>query len=153
MLPLKEVQSEDFESFKYFNPNVIEDLFYKNLPYQRIKKNFKGYNYGEVILDNKIIPQYPSIYRCYNFKKALGNHFLDNENFVVEEKLDGYNVRIARFMDQILAFTRGGFVCPYTTELLENYSEIKQFLNDNPNKIICAEVIGLGPYIRIDRVL
>ena len=147
MLPLKEVQTNDFCTLKFFNNNTIEELIFKQLSYQRIKKNFKGFNYGEVIIDfNRIIPQYPSIYRCYNFKKALSNHFLENESFIVEEKLDGYNVRIANYLGKILAFTRGGFVCPYTSELIEDYPSIRRFLLDFPEKIICAEVIGENPY-------
>lgn len=147
MLPLKEVQSDGFEFYKFFNNSVIEELTFKQFTYQRIKKNFRGFNYGEVILDfEHIIPQYPSIYRCYNFKKALSNHFLETEKFIVEEKLDGFNVRIAINSNKIYAFTRGGFICPYTTEFLENYPEIKHFLLDNPDKVLCAEVIGENPY-------
>ncbi len=147
MLPLKDVQTGEFESFNLFNNSIIEELSFKQLSYQRIKKNFKGFNYGEVILDyNRIVPQYPSIYRCYNFKKALRNHFLENERFIVEEKLDGFNVRIAICSNEIVAFTRGGFICPYTSEVLEKYVEIKRFLLNNPDKILCAEVVGENPY-------
>ena len=147
MLPLKEAQNIDFETFLFSNSSIFEEISFKNLLFQRIKKNFKGFNYGEVVFSyNRIIPQYPSIYRCYNFKKALKNYYQEGESFLIEEKLDGYNVRIANYEGTILAFTRGGFICPYTTELLEEYKSIKKYLLDNPDKIICAEVIGENPY-------
>ena len=98
MLPLKEIQTAGFELFKFFDNSIVDELTFKNTSFQRMKKNFKGFNYGEVIFDyDRIIPQYPSIYRCYNFKKALKNHFQEVDSFIVEEKLDGYNVRIAIF--------------------------------------------------------
>ena len=152
MLPVKEIQSEFMLDEKTLPYTVVEDLSYHNFLYQRIKKNYNGFNYGEVIIDfNRIIPQYPSIYRCYNLKRALNNNFKPKEQFIVEEKLDGYNIRIANISyknkeGKIVAFTRGGFICPYTTELLENYTEIKKFLLENDDKVLCAEVIGENPY-------
>ena len=146
MQPLNEVQFSVLESFKCGNDSIIEELTYKTIPYERIKKNFGGFNYGEILLVDKIIPQYPSIYRCYNFRKALQNHYHETEQFIVEEKMDGYNVRIVCHSGEILCFTRGGFVCPYTTEIIEKYPEIREFLVKNPDKILCAEMIGENPY-------
>lgn len=146
MLTPKEISITGLKSLIDNSKSVIEDLTYKNISYQRIKKNFRGFNYGEIILDYRIVPQYPPIYRCYNFKKALYNHFHESEKFLVEEKLDGYNVRIIYFADQILCFTRGGFVCPYTSEIIDNYPEIRQFLIDHPDKVVCAEMVGENPY-------
>ena len=45
---------------------------------------------------------------------SLKIHF--NNEVAVEEKMNGYNVRIAQINDEIIAFTRGGYVCPYTTK-------------------------------------
>ena len=146
MQPLNEVQFSELESIKYGNDSIIEELTYKTISYQRIKKNFRGFNYGEIILVDRIIPQYPSIYRCYNFKKALQNHYQETEQFLVEEKMDGYNVRIVSYSGEILCFTRGGFVCPYTTEISEKYPDIREFLVKNPDKVLCAEMIGENPY-------
>lgn len=147
MLPLKEVQPETITNDDILPYTLIEELTYNGITYQRIKKNYKSFNYGEVVIDsNNIVPQYPSIYRCYNLKKALANHFQVNEKFIVEEKLDGYNVRIVNISNNIVAFTRGGFICPYTTEILENYPEIKNFLLMNYDKVLCAELVGENPY-------
>jgi putative ATP-dependent DNA ligase len=147
MIPLKKVNNITLDDLKFINYTAVEFLTYKELSYIRIKKNFKGFNYGEVILDNNtILPQYPSIYRCYNLKKAIRNHFQENEYFIVEEKIDGYNIRIIKFNNEIFCFTRGGFICPFTNELINQYPQIKHFLNHNPDKVICAEVIGENPY-------
>ena len=124
MLASNNVQNVELDFIvEKFKP-IIEELVYKNICYKRIKKNFRGFNYGEIIIDEHIVPLYPPIYRCYNFKKALRNQFQESEKFLVEEKMDGYNVRIINYAEEILCFTRGGFVWPYTTEKLENYPEI-----------------------------
>jgi putative ATP-dependent DNA ligase len=62
--------------------------------------------------------------------------------FYVEEKVDGYNVRVAKVRDQVLAFTRGGYVCPFSTDRLEDFFNTEKFFGENPDLIICGEIAG-----------
>ncbi|MFN3396482.1 MAG: RNA ligase, partial [Thermodesulfovibrionales bacterium] len=77
----------------------------------------------------------------------------------VEEKMDGYNVRIARIKDWVIAFTRGGFICPFTTDRIPDLID-HRFFDRYPDYILCGEVVGPGspynteviPYVKEDVV-
>ncbi len=43
---------------------------------------------------------------------TLKKHFSGLEKITVEEKMNGYNVRVAKVKDDILAITRSGYICP-----------------------------------------
>ena len=45
------IHSAGFELFKFFDNSIVDELTFKNSSFQRMKKNFKGFNYGEVIFD------------------------------------------------------------------------------------------------------
>jgi len=87
---------------------------------------------------------------------TLKNYFIDK--IVVEEKLDGYNVRIAKIDDEIVAITRGGRICPFTTKKALKLLNIK-ILDDYQKLMLCGEMIGLNnPYVpyyypEVDRIL
>jgi putative ATP-dependent DNA ligase len=81
---------------------------------------------------------------------ARGIHRLfGKREFYAEEKIDGYNIRIAYQDGWILAFTRGGFVCPLTTEWAQLWWErdgLGRFFAENPEHVLCGEVTGDNPY-------
>ncbi len=61
--------------------------------------------------------------------------------FWVEEKVDGYNVRIFKHGEAILALTRRGYICPFTTDRLPDLLPLQIFA-DHPDLVLCAEVAG-----------
>ena len=48
---------------------------------------------------------------------AIKRHFSDI--VAVEEKMNGHNVRVLSIDGEIVALTRGGFICPYSTEVAQ----------------------------------
>lgn len=61
--------------------------------------------------------------------------------------MNGYNVRIVKFGGKLYAITRGGLICPYTTEKVR-LSFDNSFFKDHPNLMICCEAVGEeSPYV------
>ncbi|MFW6011417.1 MAG: RNA ligase, partial [Desulfosalsimonas sp.] len=88
------------------------------------------------------------IQRVYRLKEGVERLF-GNETFFAEEKLDGYNARIFQHQGLLLAATRGGFICPFTTEWASIWRKDKNlgsFFRDYPGHVLCGEVIGDNPY-------
>lgn len=96
--------------------------------------------------DIHVIRGFPKIRRTLMLNKALESHF--NKEVVVEEKMNGYNVRIASLGAEIVAFTRGGYVCPYTTKKAPEIMDLNSFFQDHPDLVICGEMLGTdNPYV------
>jgi putative ATP-dependent DNA ligase len=94
----------------------------------------------------KIIRGYPKIRRALCLVKALTKYF--EKGYVLEEKVDGYNVRVVAYNKKIYAITKGGLICPYTSDLVQF---TRRFFKDHPNLVICGEVIGrFNPYVMHD---
>lgn len=93
-----------------------------------------------------IIKGFPKIRRTLMISEALKNHF--NDEVAVEEKMNGYNVRIASLDGNIVAFTRGGYICPYTTKKAPEILDLNTFFRDYPQMVICGEMVGTeNPYV------
>jgi putative ATP-dependent DNA ligase len=104
-----------------------------------------GVERGTVILgDDAIVRGYPSIPRVLALDAGVTSFFETDETVVAEEKLDGFNVRVAAVggSDEPLAFTRGGYVCPYTTAKARELLDLGPFFENHPKKMLCAELIG-----------
>ena len=100
-------------------------------------------NGGETI---HIIRGFPKIRRALLLQPALNKHF--SKEVAVEEKMNGYNVRIAQIDQQIIALTRGGYICPYTTRKATEILDLDDFFQNNPEMVICGEMVGtLNPYV------
>jgi len=92
----------------------------------------------------EVIRGFPKIKRAFFLSNAVKNHFEDK--VAVEEKMNGYNVRVFSIEKKLIAITRGGYVCPYTTNKIRKNKKISRFLKEN-NKVLCGEVVGLeNPY-------
>ena len=95
----------------------------------------------------KIIRGFPKISRTLMLYPALHKYFSSCSKVAVEEKMNGYNVRVALIGDKLIALTRGGFICPYTTEKV-NYLIGQDFFQDHPNLVLCGEMVGPdSPYV------
>jgi DNA/RNA ligase len=94
----------------------------------------------------EVIRGFPKIRRTLMLEPVLKKHF--NKEVALEEKMNGYNVRIARVNGRILAFTRGGFICPYTTKKANQIMDMDDFFNHHPHLVICGEMVGTdNPYV------
>jgi putative ATP-dependent DNA ligase len=95
----------------------------------------------------EMITGFPKIRRAMVLDTTVKKHFIGLENVVVEEKMNGYNVRIAAIKNDILAITRSGYVCPYTTQKAKEKLNLK-FFDDFPELVLFAEMVGPdNPYI------
>lgn len=90
---------------------------------------------------------FPKISRTLMLYPALAKHFSSCKKVAVEEKMNGYNVRVALIRDEIVAITRGGFICPYTTQIANDLIN-RDFFKDNPDLVLCGEMVGPdSPYV------
>ncbi len=113
--------------------------------YLRFSDDFKDIPRGTVIFDDSIIWGYPHIGRIFRIDKGLREQF--EHPFFIEEKIDGYNVRIFKHGYDIVTLTRGGYVCPFTMDRVHEFINFSVF-DDIPDLVICAEVAGPeNPYI------
>ncbi len=94
-----------------------------------------------------IVRGFPKIQRTLMLYPALVKHFSSCKTVVAEEKMNGYNVRVALIGERLVGLTRGGFVCPYTTEKANDLIGLDFFL-DHPELVLCGEMVGPdSPYV------
>jgi putative ATP-dependent DNA ligase len=62
--------------------------------------------------------------------------------------MNGYNVRVVDYRGQLIAFTRSGHVCPYSTERVQNFLK-RDFFMDHPDIVVYGEMAGPdNPYVQ-----
>ncbi len=106
---------------------------------------------GTVLVGDTAVRGFPKVPRTLVLRTGVPRHF--DGPVVVEEKLNGYNARVVRVRGDLLAFTRGGLVCPFTTykarELLG--AELDACFDAHPGAMVCLEAIGPeNPYTTHD---
>ncbi len=104
---------------------------------------------GTVLYDGDVVRGFPKVPRTLTLSEGVPRYF-DSEVYV-EEKMNGFNVRVARLDGDLLAFTRSGIVCPFTTMYLERRygDEIEALLDEAPGSMVCGELVGPdNPYTR-----
>ena len=107
-----------------------------------------GVERGTVVVGDAVVRGFPSIPRVLVVDSGIPDFF--DGPVTIEEKLNGYNVRLARVDGDVLAFTRSGYVCPFTTSLAAEYP-LDAFFDDHPNTVVCGELIGPeNPYTTHD---
>ena len=115
------------------------------LQYLRFSDDYKDIPRGTAIFQDTVIWGYPHIGRIFMLERGIGEQF--KNPFWVEEKVDGYNVRIFKVGDRVVALSRGGYLCPFTIDRLPEFINL-EFFEDNPGLVLCAEVAGPeNPYI------
>jgi len=127
---------------------------YRNIVYIVLRRDLAGHYEGTSILvsqdEYKIVEGYPHIKRILLLSKAVPRHFIDE--VIVEEKMDGYNVRVVMFNKSIYALTRGGYICPYTTHKINRLygDKLMMLFNEHGDDVvIVGEAVGLeNPYTR-----
>lgn len=94
-----------------------------------------------------IVRGFPKIPRALMLHPGIMQHFSSCKKVAVEEKMNGYNVRIALIDDELAGITRGGLVCPYTTEKVKELVG-RDLLDEYPDMMICGEMVGPdNPYV------
>ncbi len=112
----------------------------------RFDKAVSGIEAGTVVFDNnEIVYGYPKIRRAMMLSPAIRRHFSDG--VLVEEKMNGHNVRVVWVGGSVIALTRGGFICPYSTEVAKDQIPPEVF-RDHPDLVLCGEMVGpKNPYV------
>jgi len=128
---------------------TVKIMNYRGINYAVIREDLGGYREGTTVFleEEKIVHGYPSIRRLA-FLESVPMHMIDE--IIVEEKLNGYNVRVVDADKKVLAITRGGYVCPYTTARIEKMygDRIKEALSEYEDVVLTGEVIGTeNPYV------
>ncbi len=127
--------------------NLLEELSYFDLTYLRARDDGEGIKRGDVFIGRRKISHYPQIGRILTLKEGIFRNF--KESFFVEEKFDGYNVRVFHQDGRLFALTRGGIVCPFSTDKLQFYDETLQvFFKKYPLYVLVGELVGMhNPYM------
>ena len=124
-----------FEAVRdHFQRHHYGDRSYRHLPGYR-----RQLERGTVLIGDTAVRGFPKIPRTLVLETGIPRHFQDT--VVVEEKLDGYNTRVVD-IDGILAFSRGGMVCPFTTAKVEQLLDLEPFFDDHPDLMVCGEMVG-----------
>jgi putative ATP-dependent DNA ligase len=115
----------------------------------QFRKGLGSVEAGTMVINGEgieVIRGFPKIRRTLMLQPALEKHF--SGDVAVEEKMNGYNVRIAQIDHRIIAFTRGGYICPYTTRKATQILNLDGFFQEHPEIVICGEMVGtLNPYV------
>jgi putative ATP-dependent DNA ligase len=115
----------------------------------RFEKTVSGIEAGTVVFENgEIVFGYPKIRRALMLDPALKKHFSDV--VAVEEKMNGHNVRVTSMDGETVALTRGGFICPYSTEVARRLLA-EEIFEEHPGVVLCGEMVGPeNPYVPKD---
>lgn len=134
------------QEYKNDKIHFIED----EIPYFRFKKDIGTVEEGTVVFllkekkELEYVRGYPKIPRALIIETAFKKNF---EKAYVEEKLNGYNIRTVKINGRIKSLTKGGLVCNYTSKRIEELIKDSTFFNENPELMLCGEVVGLqNPY-------
>lgn len=119
---------------EHFEVGTFEGLTYRRLPATR-----HGIERGTVLVGDHVVRGFPSIPRTLVLETGIPAFFEDA--FVVEEKLNGFNVRLAD-VGRPLAFSRGGLVDPFATATAADLLDLPPFFADHPDKMLCTEFVG-----------
>lgn len=146
--------------FLGFDEGRVQHLFEKNY----LARNWEKHDYlfrfdkevsrierGTVLYEKgdtfEVIMGFPKIRRAMVLDPTIKKHFSGIGKVAVEEKMNGYNVRVANVKGNILAITRSGYVCPYTTERANVKLNLK-FFDDFPELVLYGEMVGPdNPYV------
>jgi putative ATP-dependent DNA ligase len=156
-----ELNIEKVAEFLELPPSKISELIEKG----NLKRNWDEYydiyrfqghaphmEDGTVLIDHhgafELVRGFPKIKRAMLLEPALLNNFSGIPSVAVEEKMNGYNVRVIEFRGKLIAFTRSGHVCPYSTERVQNFLETDLF-REHPDLVVYGEMTGPeNPYVQ-----
>lgn len=135
--------------------DVIREEF-DGICFYRITKKAGPLEKGSIVTQDGILFDFPRIARILHLEHGVCKAY--TKPFYVEEKIDGYNTRIVCIQGRVLAFSRNAYVCPFSTDRIVDFLDIKRIFDDNPGLIVCGEFAGPDnpyniehpPYIKED---
>ncbi len=131
----KNILREAFIPHHFFS-DIIEAL--------RFDRKFGDIEEGTVVAKTingvRTVRGFPKIRRALTLYPSIRKHF--DREVAIEEKMNGYNIRIAKLGKNLYAFTRRGYICPYTTEKVRKKEEMVDFFRDFSNFVLCCEAVG-----------
>lgn len=119
--------------------DVIREV-YDDINYYRVTKKIGPLARGTIVTSDGILFGFPHIARILHLENGVRNAY--TQPFYVEEKVDGYNVRIARVQGRTRVFSRGAYVCPFSTDRIDDFLDTKKIFDEHPELIICGEFAG-----------
>ena len=123
---------------------VVDETYYGR-DYLRLKDSVHGAPRGSAVFGERVVYGYPQIGRVLRLDTGLAEQF--QAPVWAEEKVDGYNVRVFMLDGELVALSRGGFICPFTTDRAADFIDLTLF-DDHPELILCGEMAGPGnPYM------
>ncbi|MFH1774636.1 MAG: RNA ligase [Methanobacteriota archaeon] len=131
------LSKQDYQ--KMLERKYLKSFEYQGMRYYCLSKDFRHLERGTSIINGEVIRGFPKIRRALYLAPALSRHF--SGRVAVEEKMNGYNVRIARAGKDIFALTRGGFICPFSTMKVQEM-RFEKFFKDNLELVLCGEIFG-----------
>jgi len=141
------------EAYSYITRGAVRAMRYRSLPYYVLRRPIRGFEEGTAVLVGRegplVVRGYPPIRRVLLLSTAVPRHFPGE--VYVEEKMNGYNVRVVMVDGELLALTRGGYICPYTTARLtrEQGEALRGLLGEMEGYMVNGEVVGVeNPYTR-----
>jgi putative ATP-dependent DNA ligase len=94
-----------------------------------------------------LILGFPKIRRSMLLGPAIRHNFGDVAKVAVEEKMNGYNVRVISYEGKLAAITRSGHICPYSSEKVNDLLD-HSFFTENPQLVVYGEMVGPdNPYV------
>ncbi len=124
----------------------IETLRCDDIEYSRFRSTFRKIERGTVMSEGRVIWGFPHIRRIFTLGKGLERN-MPQGRLYAEEKIDGFNVRIASIGGRIFAFSRGGFLDLFVTEKAREMG-LSKFFRANPDCVLCGEMIGNTPHTK-----
>ncbi|WP_049929217.1 RNA ligase [Halopiger goleimassiliensis] len=119
----------------------LEERDYEGRTYRHVPDARRGVERGTVLIEGTVVRGFPKVPRTLVLETGIPEGF-DARTVAVEEKLNGYNVRIARVDGELLAFSRSGIVCPFTTRIVERDLALEGLFEAHPEAMVCGEMIG-----------
>lgn len=95
---------------------------------------------GTVLIGDTAVRGFPKVPRTLVLDGGISTHF--DGDVVIEEKLNGYNVRIANVDGACYGFLRSGRICPFTTWFVRDRLEVTGVFDAEPEAMVCGEMVG-----------
>jgi putative ATP-dependent DNA ligase len=119
--------------------------------YARFRESFRGVERGTVLIGGigqggRVIWGYPHIRRIFTLAKGIAKNVSADEVFA-EEKIDGFNVRVALVEGKVCAFSRSGYLDMFATEKARGLG-LEGFFREHPERVLCCEMIGNTPHTK-----
>ncbi|WP_406656049.1 RNA ligase [Methanolobus sp. ZRKC2] len=120
----------------------------------RFDNHVSGIETGSVLIEKndtfEMIRGFPKIKRAMILIPSIEKNFQGIESVIVEEKMNGYNVRVTEYKEKLIALTRSGHVCPYSTERAQHLLN-HDFFREHPELVVYGEMAGPdNPYVPKD---